>query len=162
MEHKPPAINRPPEIPQNTGDNPYVTPNQPPMLPQTALVDVNGLTHDDKTMGMLIHLLALLAGFIGVLILWLVKKDQSKFVDFHGREAMNFMISMFIYAMIIVILGFVIAIPTMGFGMMIIFPFVMILGIGQLIFEIMACIAANRGDWHRYPLTIRVIPDARY
>lgn len=112
-------------------------------------------------MGMLVHLLGLLTGFIGVLIIWLVKKDSSKFVDFHGREALNFMISLFIYTMVLVLIGIVLAVMTMGIGMIVLFPVIAIIGIGQLICEIMACVAANKGEWHRYPMTIRFIPDVR-
>ena len=152
--------NQPPEMP---AANPYAAPTQPPMLPQAqpAGVGANGLTQDDLSMGMLVHLLGLLTGFIGTLIIWLVKKDQSRFVDFHGREALNFMISMFIYMMGAMILGFILSIFTMGIGMLIIFPVMIVVAVGQLVCEIMACLAANRGEWHRYPMTIRMIPDAR-
>jgi len=144
-------------------ENPYVTPAQPPALSQVGRgpVDANGLTNDDKTMGMLIHLLALLTGFIGVLILWLVKKDNSKFVDFHGREALNFMLTLLIYSIALVVISVVIFFVTMGFGIFLMVPLIMIIGIGQLVCEIMACIAAHRGEWHRYPLSIRIIPDVR-
>jgi len=157
------STNKPPEMPAEPAVNPYVSPSQPPMLPQAQAggVDANGLTHDDRSMGMLVHLLGLLTGFLGVLILWLVKKDESKFVDFHGREALNFMISMFIYTMGAMIVGFVLSIFTMGFGMLILFPVIFVVVIGQLVCEIMACLAANRGEWHRYPMTIRLIPDAQ-
>ncbi|BDS07919.1 hypothetical protein NT6N_29590 [Oceaniferula spumae] len=143
--------------------NPYLTPAQPPMLPQAHAVgmDANGVTQDERTMGMLMHLLGLLTGFIGILILWLVKKDQSRFIDFHGREALNFMISMFLYTMSLLALALVVGVVTMGIGIMLIIPIIMLLSIGQIVCEVMACIAANRGDWHRYPMTIRMIPDAK-
>ena len=69
-------VSEPPQMPV---ENPYVTPAQPPALSQVGRgpVDANGLTNDDKTMGMLIHLLALLTGFIGVLILWLVRNTMG-------------------------------------------------------------------------------------
>lgn len=156
------TTNQPPEMPVGPADNPYASPAPPPMLPQAQAggVDASGLTQDDRSMGMLVHLLGLLTGFIGVLIIWLVKKDQSRFVDFHGREALNFMISMFIYTMGAMILGFVLSIFTMGLGLFLLFPVIILVGIGQLVCEILACLAANRGEWHRYPMTIRLIPDA--
>ncbi len=104
-------------------------------------------------MGMLVHLLALLTGFLGVLIIWLVKKDQSRFIDHHGKEALNFMITCFLAAMI----GIVFAVITMGLGMIIVLPLFMLIWVGSLVFEIMACIAANRGEWYRIPMTIRFI-----
>ena len=158
MENKPPLINQPPQMPKGGDVNLYVS-DPPPHLPAYhPVADANGVTQDDRTMAMLIHLLGLLTGFLGPLILWLVKKDQSKFIDFHGREALNFMITVFIYYIAFFALTFVIVLATYGIGMFIIIPFAMILGIGQIVFEIMACVAANKGEWHRYPMTIRLIP----
>ncbi|MBK1853995.1 DUF4870 domain-containing protein [Verrucomicrobiaceae bacterium 5K15] len=150
---------QPPEMPSGSGADPYVTPAQPPMLPTAAQADANGVTADDRSMGMLVHLLGLLTGFIGVLIIWLVKKDQSRFVDFHGREALNFMITIFTVTMGGMLVGLALSIFTMGLGMLLLFPLIFLVGVGQLVCEIIACIAANRGEWHRYPMTIRFIPD---
>lgn len=122
-------------------------------------VGSDGVGQEDRTSGMLVHLLAILTGWIGVLIIWLVKKDQSRFVDFHGREALNFLISFFLYAVGLMALAMVVGVLTFGLGMFVIFSVFIILGITQLVLEIMACVAANRGEWYRYPLTIRFIPD---
>ncbi|NNJ86297.1 MAG: DUF4870 domain-containing protein [Akkermansiaceae bacterium] len=123
----------------------------PPMPPAHA--DPFYLSDDDRTMGMLVHLLAILTGILGSLILWLVKKDQSRFVDHHGKEAVNFQLTMLLYIVVLMVFGLI----TMGFGMIIAVPLVMVIGICGLVFEIMACLAANRGEWHRYPMTIRFI-----
>ena len=39
--------------------------------------------------------------FIGPLVLWSVNKDKSEFVDHHGKQAINFQISVLLYAIII-------------------------------------------------------------
>jgi uncharacterized Tic20 family protein len=99
---------------------PATTP--PPMIlaqpPQAQTL----VSEDDRTMGMLIHLLAMLTGFVGVLILWLIKKDESRFIDYQGREALNFMISMVIYSFGLMALTMVIGVLTLGFGFFILFP----------------------------------------
>ena len=146
---------------QQQEENPYLVTSQPPVMPQAAHLTTasSSLTSDEKTMGMLIHLLALLTGFLGVIILWLVKKDESRFIDYHGREAMNFMISMVIYSFALIILTIVIGVLTLGLGMFLMIPLIFIVGIGSMVCEIMACIAASRGEYHRFPLTIRLIPN---
>src|SRR5689334_1430002 len=53
-------------------------------------------TQDDKTMAMLSHLLGIVLGFVGPLIIWLIKKDQSPFVDDQGKESLNFQIMLVI------------------------------------------------------------------
>ncbi|MEW4925518.1 DUF4870 domain-containing protein [Algibacter sp. 2305UL17-15] len=42
-----------------------------------------------------------LGNFIGPLILWTANKDKSEFVDQHGKQALNFQISMLLYAVIL-------------------------------------------------------------
>ncbi len=60
------------------------------------MTENQGLSQDDRTMGMLCHLAALV-GFLGPLIVWLVKKDTSAFVNDQGKESLNFQISMTLY-----------------------------------------------------------------
>src|SRR4051794_22840279 len=49
-------------------------------------------TKDAVTMGMLCHLLGIFTGFLGPLIIWLLKKDEHPFIDDQGKEALNFQI----------------------------------------------------------------------
>ncbi len=65
---------------------------------------------DDRTWGILCHLSALamllgvpLGNLLGPLVVWLVKRDQSSFVDQQGREALNFQISITLYALVVFI-----------------------------------------------------------
>ena len=110
-------------------------------------------TFDEKQYAMLLHLSALsmfVTGFgyiLGPLILWLVKKDQSEFVDRNGKEAVNFAISVTIYYIVSAILVFVLV----GILMLI------VLGILHLVFIIVAGIKAKDGEDYKYPLTIRFI-----
>jgi len=47
------------------------------------------------------------ASILAPLILWAIRREQSEFIDYHGRESMNFQISMFIYGLIIAIVAFI-------------------------------------------------------
>ena len=84
---------------------------------------------------------------LGPLIVWLAKRDDSPEIDTHGKESLNFQISMLIYNVIaavlcLVLIGFVI----LG-----------ILHILNLVLVIVASIQASEGKLYRYPLTIRLI-----
>lgn len=110
-----------------------------------------GLHKEEKTFGMLCHLLALsgfiipLGNIIGPLVMWLIKKDQSYFVDMHGKESLNFQISITIYSIVSALLIFIlIGIVTS-----------IILFIFWLAMTIIASIRASEGNGYRYPLTIR-------
>lgn len=105
------------------------------------------VTSDDRTMALLAHLLAIVVGFIGPLIIWLVRKDQSAFVEHHGKESLNFQITMFIA----LISSFILVFLLLG---LLLLPILMIV---QLVMPIVAATAANRGEIYRYPFTLRVI-----
>ncbi len=104
-------------------------------------------TPDEKTMAMLAHLLALVSGFVGPLIIWLIKKDESDFVDDQGKEALNFGISITIYSFVA------------GLSLMVVIGILLMpaVGIFALVNIIRAAMAANKGERFRYPLCIRLI-----
>jgi uncharacterized Tic20 family protein len=106
-------------------------------------------TSEERTMGMLSHLLAIFTWFIGPLVIWLMKKDTSSFIDDQGKESLNFQLTIGILYVAMVVLSCL----TLGLGA-ILFP---IAGLLNLVFCIMACIAANKGERYRYPFAIRLI-----
>ena len=107
-----------------------------------------------RTWCMACHLSAL-AGFVvpafghvlGPLIVWLIKRGESSEIDAHGKEALNFQISMLIYNLVAGVLCLVL----IGFALL------AVLHILNVIFVILAAIKANEGQMYRYPLTIRLI-----
>jgi len=100
-------------------------------------------------MAMLAHLLGIFTWFIGPLIIWLMKKDQSAFVDDQGKEALNFQLTIGIGYVAIAIIGCI----TLGLGTLL----APVIGIVAIVFCIIACIAANKGERYRYPFAIRLI-----
>ena len=107
-----------------------------------------------RTWTVLCHATAL-AGFfvpwaghiLGPLIVWLAKRGDSPEIDGHGKESLNFQISMLIYSLIagvlcLVLVGFVL----LG-----------ILHILNLVLVIIASIQASEGKLYRYPISIRLI-----
>jgi uncharacterized Tic20 family protein len=112
------------------------------------------LTKDERLWGMLCHLAALSAmlgvpfgNIIGPLVVWLIKRQEMPWVDAHGKESLNFQISLTIYS----IGAFILAFVLIGFFILIA---IMIFG---LVMVIIASIKANDGEMYRYPLTIRII-----
>lgn len=102
---------------------------------------------------MLAHISAL-SGFIipfgsilGPLIIWLIKRDEMSFVNDQAKEALNFNISMTIYAIVAGVLIFV----AIG---IVLLPVVLI---SWLVLTIMAAVKANEGVAYRYPLTLRLV-----
>ncbi|HLO10852.1 MAG TPA: DUF4870 domain-containing protein, partial [Pseudoneobacillus sp.] len=94
-----------------------------------------------------IYVLSLFFPVLAPLIIWLIKKDQSSFIDYHGKEYFNFLISYTVY--------FIIS----GLLMIILVGFVTtpILGIMLLVYTIIAAIKAYEGNEYRFPLIFRLI-----
>ena len=108
---------------------------------------------DELTWGMLSHFSALsmfifpFGNILAPLIIWLIKKDEMSFVENQAKEVLNFQISMTIYLLISGILCFI----------LIGIPFVIGLGIFNVIITIIAGIKANDGKSYRYPINLRLI-----
>ncbi|MDQ0206032.1 DUF4870 domain-containing protein [Alkalicoccobacillus murimartini] len=102
---------------------------------------------DERIMAMLMYLLSFITTIIAPLIIWVIKKDESKFINFHGKQYFNFVISYFIYG----IVAYILTIALIGFALIPIF-FVL-----SLIFIIVAAVKAYNGEMYVIPLTIRFI-----
>lgn len=87
--------------------------------------------------------------FLIPLVLWLVKREDSPFLDDHGKEALNFHISLVLYILMAFPLIF-----AMGFGLLMLF---LIIPLCALVFPALAANAASKGEYYRYPATIRLI-----
>jgi uncharacterized Tic20 family protein len=112
----------------------------------------NPVTKDERLWATFCHLSGLL-GFIvpfigqilGPLIIWLIKRDESPFVDDQGREALNFQITVTIIGIIFVMMIFVVI------GL----PLLLALMVFWVVFMIIAAVNSNDGLRYRYPLVIR-------
>ncbi len=110
------------------------------------------LKNEEKNWGMACHLAAFAAfvfptggSILGPLIVWLMKKNESPFVDAQGKESLNFQLSIFIYLIISGLLCFV----------LIGFPLVFLVLLAGLILPIIGAVRASNGEYYRYPFTIR-------
>jgi uncharacterized Tic20 family protein len=123
--------------------------DQPPPPP------VEGSTSSDiRTWCVLCHASALLGLFfhflghlLGPFIVWLAKRSDSPEIDAHGKESLNFQLSMLIYDAIAAVLCFV----------LIGIPILIVLWIMNTVLVIVASIQASEGKLYRYPFAIRLI-----
>ena len=102
---------------------------------------------DEKSMGMLSHLLAIFFGLLAPLIIYLIKKDESKYVNEHAKESLNFQITLMIVYAVCFYLMFI----WIGTLLMI------ALHLFRLVLCIIATIRANEGKMYRYPFTLRLV-----
>ena len=102
------------------------------------------LCHAAALLGLFFHFLGHL---LGPLIVWLVKRGDFPEVDAHGKESLNFQISMLIYDAIAAIL----CVVLIGI------PILIALWVLNTVLVIIASIQASEGKFYRYPITIRLI-----
>ena len=116
--------------------------------------DAPQVSKEEQNWAMGCHLAAL-AGFVvpfgnivGPLVVWLIKRAEMPMVDRHGKEALNFQITVSIAFLICVPLVFVlIGIPLM-----------FAVGIAALIFTILAAVKVSNGDYeYKYPFALRLM-----
>jgi len=114
----------------------------PPVPAQTTI------SSDDRIWIIFCHLsLVLGVGFLLPLIVYLVKRQDAPATAEHAREALNFHISIYLYAFVSVLLC------TIFIGFLLL-PIVII---GSFVCAIIASVKASRGEFYRYPLTLRLV-----
>lgn len=103
---------------------------------------------DSKGWAAAAHLVPILGfGFLAPLIIWLIKREQDAYVDWHAKEALNFQITYLIVAIaagisILLLIGIVLL------------PIVLIVG---FVFMIIAGVKAAGGEYWKYPINIRFV-----
>lgn len=90
---------------------------------------------------------------IAPLVMWIMKRDQSPFLESIGREALNFQITV----MLAIVVCFVGIIVTFGIGIILFGPLLGIIGLADIIFIVIAAIAANEGRAYTFPICLRLV-----
>lgn len=103
---------------------------------------------DSKGWAAAAHLVPLVGpGIIAPLVIWLIKREEDPFVEWHARQALNFQITWLIALIISVILLFLI----IGF---ILLP---VVAVGGLVLTIVAGVKAANGERWPYPINIQFV-----
>ena len=106
-------------------------------------------TSDDRVLGLLSHLLAIVpgVGILGPLVIYLIKRGQSSFVEENAKESLNFQITM----ILAFIISGILTVVWIGFILL------TVLGIAEVVLVIIATIRASENKIYRYPFNLRLI-----
>ena len=116
-------------------------------------MDLDKTNNEIKVWAMFCHLAAFLSfgipfgNFIFAISLWLLKKNQSEFVNQNGKEAINFQLLCALVALVCSLLW------SFGIGFIIAFIF----GIYAVFEIVLAAIKANHGKVHNYKYSLRLL-----
>ena len=96
----------------------------------------------------LLDLLTGVGGLIVPLVIWSVKKEEVYQLDRHGKQIINFQLSMILYSLIAIPLVFL-----LGFGFLILIA----VGLLCLVYPIVNALRASSGQDAIYPFSIRLL-----
>ena len=116
-------------------------------VPQPWEIKLSMLAH---VLGAIGVLGAVVGGIVGPVIVWWLYQNESRFVEHHAREAINFQITVWVVSAV----SFMLAIFTCGLFAL---PGFIVPIAFQLVFGILATLAAQDGRMYRYPLCIRLL-----
>jgi uncharacterized Tic20 family protein len=115
---------------------------------------------DSRNMAVVAHLSALVMlagvpGFVGPLVVWLLHRDRDRdhWVAAHARDALNFQLSLLVYA----VGALALAVLTLGLGLLVAIPVIVVAIVASVAVPIVAALRAADGERYRYPATLQLI-----
>ena len=136
----------------------------PPPPPQDApptSPPASGVDDTERQWALGVHLSALL-GFagphllnvIGPLIIWLIKKQDSPYLDSVGKRVLNFQLSYSLYGFAAITLFGLLWWLVIGF---IFLPIYAIVGVAWLILTIVGAVKESNGETYEFPYVIKFL-----
>lgn len=102
---------------------------------------------EDRNMAMIAHLLGIV-GFLGPLILFLIKKEgASKFLQFHMKQSLFFQVAVAVACFILSVIGLILTFVFIG---VICFPIAGLVWLGGVVYAIVGAIQVNGGKDFEY------------
>jgi uncharacterized Tic20 family protein len=135
--------------------------NTPSPVPENQTPAVPSSTTSDNSLAVVMHLLGFswfvfpfYGNILGPLVLWLIKRGDSPYLDRVGKEVLNFQISFSIYISAAIAVGTVLLIFLVG----ILFYFVAAaIWVAWIILMIVGAVKTSNGEEYKYPFTIRLL-----
>lgn len=114
-----------------------------------------------RTLAMLVHIIAAVAAvvsggtlsFVAPLVIWLIYRERSALVDFHGKQNLNLQLT----TLAVAVVGVAIGLVTLLVGFVVTLPLMLAYLLYAVIISIVAGVKASHGDYYRIPLSIPFI-----
>ena len=116
--------------------------------------DIKPQDKNERKWGSVIHASAFagmlfpLALALGPLLVWMLKKHESKYLDLQGKKAINFQLTVILISFACVLLSIIIK-PLIAIAFMV--------GIGGLLFAVMAAVMVYREGDFEYPFYFKIL-----
>ncbi len=126
----------------------------PTVTPFSDIIAAAPISVEQRRLAAMLHLTGLLIftgipllNFFACYLLWLKTRDTAAFLDYHGREAINLQIAVYLYLLMSLFMAYV----FVGVFM------VLLVLLFALLVSVYAAAQALRGEWFRYPASIAII-----
>lgn len=109
---------------------------------------------NEKQWGAINHISALLglllpmALVLGPLLVWMLKRNESAFINEQGKQAVNFQLTILLASFVFMLLGY---------GMKLLMAISAIILVGGMVFAVIAAFSVYQGKSYRYPYAFRFI-----
>jgi len=119
----------------------------------------SGDQSEDNAWALLAYLSPLIVSFIGPLVIYLVKMNESRFVRFHAAQSLNLLITSVLYCLGLGLFSVLLVVITHGRALLAYFGLYLVLGFVVLVYLIIAAVAASKGRLYRVPgwLCLRIV-----
>ena len=94
-----------------------------------------------------------LGAFMVPLGIWMMKKDENEHVAQHAKAALNFQLTMLVLTFALIMF----AIVTLGFGMLLVIPALILLLLLQIYAAVKACMQTGKDEPARYPFSFTFV-----
>ena len=157
----PPQDVPPPQPDRSAVGTPPLQKPSPQDVPPT-LQPASGSDVAERQWAIGIHLSALL-GFagphllnvVGPLIIWLIRKQESPYLDAVGKRVLNFQISYSLYGFVAATLIGLLWWLVIGLFLV---PLYVIIAVAWLLFTIIGAMKENNGEAYEFPFVIKFLP----
>lgn len=120
-------------------------------------MEIKTIDETDRILAVVLHLSGFFSGFIIPfiipLVIWLLKKEESSFIDQHGKAVINFQITTF--AFVVIACFFILF--TIGIGALIVIPLALVFAGIYIVCMIVGAVKAFNGHFFQYPFTYTFI-----
>jgi uncharacterized Tic20 family protein len=135
--------------------------NTPPPVPENQTPVVPSSTTSDNSLAVVMHLLGFswfvfpfYGNILGPLVLWLIKRGDSSYLDRVGKEVLNFQISFSIYISAALAVGTMLLIFLVG---ILFYLLAAAIWVVWIILMIVGAVKTSNGEEYKYPFTIRLL-----
>ena len=101
-------------------------------------------SQDDRNLAVLCHVLGFFTWIIGPVVIWILMKDKSPFIDFHGKQAINFQITLTIAAAVSAVL------VCVYIGLLLMLAVIVV----EIVYIVIASLKAQQGELYVIPVSI--------